>query len=317
MVRRTAAHHLVRVPVVGASATAAEARAIALRKGADGLHVYCVDEQHRLAGLVNVTTLLGLGPAEAVAHHLEPAPPTVLDTESQERVAHAAIRFGLSAVPVASADGRFLGVVPAVALLRVLHFEHQEDLDRLSGVLRRVERVTHAFDEPPSRRVIERLPWLLVGLAGSALATWVMAEFEAVLERQVAVAYFVPGIVYLADAIGTQTEAVAVRSLTHQTPNGVRVFLGEFGTGTLLGLALALPVIPAVTWAFDNFRLALAVGVAITVAGAVAAVVGFAFPLLLSRYGRDPALGSGPLATVFQDVLSLLAYFASVQLLRP
>jgi magnesium transporter len=33
-------------------------------------------------------------------------------------------------------------------------------------------------------------------------------------------------------------------------------------------------------------------------------------PSLLSRLGADPAFGSGPLATVAQDLLSILIYFA-------
>jgi magnesium transporter len=32
-------------------------------------------------------------------------------------------------------------------------------------------------------------------------------------------------------------------------------------------------------------------------------------PWLFARLGYDPALGSGPLATVIQDVLSILIYF--------
>jgi magnesium transporter len=34
-----------------------------------------------------------------------------------------------------------------------------------------------------------------------------------------------------------------------------------------------------------------------------------ALPYALDRLGRDPAFGSGPLATVIQDLLSILIYF--------
>ena len=66
----------------------------------------------------------------------------------------------------------------AFDLLRVLYHEHVEDLDRLSGVMRQTEHAVHALEDPPSRQARDRLPWLLVGLAGSALATWVTALFE-------------------------------------------------------------------------------------------------------------------------------------------
>ncbi len=45
-------------------------------------------------------------------------------------------------------------------------------------------------------------------------------------------------------------------------------------------------------------------------AGTIAATVGLFFPWLLSRLGFDPAYGSGPLATIVQDVLSLAVYLA-------
>jgi magnesium transporter len=309
----TAADHLrVNVPVVPESALAGQARAAALSNPAEA-YVYVIGQAGELVGLLAISTLLGLANHEPILAHLDPPPTAVLQSADQEQVAFAAIRHCLAAVPVADARGRFIGVVPASALLRVLQHEHVEDMDRLSGVLRRTEHVTHALDEPASRRVLDRLPWLLVGLAGSAVATWVMASFEASLERSVAVAFFIPGIVYLADAIGTQTEAAAVRSFSYQQPHALHMFFGELRTGFLLGLALAAPVLPAVGWIFNDYRLAAAVSAAILFAGTVATTVGFSFPLLLARCHRDPALGSGPLATVVQDVLSLIAYFLAVR----
>jgi magnesium transporter len=53
--------------------------------------------------------------------------------------------------------------------------------------------------------------------------------------------------------------------------------------------------------------------VAIFAAGALAAAIGLLFPWVLARFGRDPAYGSGPVATVIQDILSLLVYFAVIR----
>ena len=311
-----AGEHVVPVPTVSATSNSAAARRAALGDRNNGAVVYCIDEQGKLQGLLAVTSLLAMDGTDLIADHMTAPPPCVDWRADQETVAHEAISLGLSAVPVEDVHGRFAGVVPASALLRVLRFEHHEDLDRLSGVLRRAERITRPFDEPASRRVWERLPWLVVGLGGSAVAAWVVASFEATLERHVAAAFFVPGIVYLADAIGTQTEAVAIRSLTQITNGSSAVFWKELRTGLLLGALLAAVVLPSVWLAAGELALAVAVSLAVLTAGTVAAVVGFALPLVLSRLGRDPALGSGPLATVIQDVLSLLAYFYSVQLVR-
>ena len=57
------------------------------------------------------------------------------------------------------------------------------------------------------------------------------------------------------------------------------------------------------------------VGNAFDFAGTAAMTIGLGFPLILSRLGKDPALGSGPLATIIQDVLSLIIYFTVITLL--
>jgi magnesium transporter len=310
----TARDHLwERIRAVSATATVRDARrAAAAVPGVQ--NVYVVDENGALVGLLPLTSLFDGAEDEGIAARIQRPKATVRDDLDQEHVALTAIRHGLAEVPAVDASGRFVGIVPASALLLVLHHEHVEDVDRLSGVLRQTEHAAMSLEEPPSRRMRERLPWLLVGLAGSAVATAVVVGFEKALEQRVAVAFFMPGIVYLADAIGTQTEAIAVRGLSFMHPAGVRLFLSEMWTGFLLGLALALPAFPGVWWAFGDPLLALAVSTAIIVAGTIATAVGLGFPLILSRLGKDPALGSGPLATVVQDVLSLVTYLVVVHL---
>jgi len=163
------------------------------------------------------------------------------------------------------------------------------------------------------RRARHRLPWLAAGLAGAGVATAAMAGFEDTLSSQVAVAFFVPGIVYLADAIGTQSETIAVRGLSLTRAGIGPLLTGELRTGMLLGAMLgALSFLPV--WLFfGDPRLAGAVSSAIFAAGTLAAGLGLLLPWWLARAGRDPALGSGPLATVVQDILSLLVYFAVVR----
>lgn len=158
------------------------------------------------------------------------------------------------------------------------------------------------------------MPWLLVGLAGSAFATLVMAQFEASLAAQVAIAFFVPGLVYLADAIGTQTEAIAVRGLSLSNAPLGRLVAGEFRTGALIGAILGTVTFAGVWIVFRDLNLATAVAVALFGAAAVATTVGLVFPWALARAGRDPAYGSGPLATIIQDVLTLAIYFAAVRI---
>jgi magnesium transporter len=313
----TAAQHLLtHIPRAAAQDTAGATRARLAGTRYQALDaVYVIDESARLIGLVPFTELMAAATDQPLAEIMNTQLPRVLPGLDQERVATAAIQAGISTVPVVDANNRLLGTVPAVALIEILRREHIEDMHRLVGIRQHASRANHALEAAPLIRARERLPWLLVGLLGSIFATFVMTRFETALATQMAIAFFVPGIVYLADAVGTQSEAIAVRGLSFNHTSLVRLISGELATGLLIGLALATAALPLVWLAFGDLRLAFAVAAAIVTAGAAATSIGLLLPWLLSRFGIDPALGSGPVATILQDVLSLLVYFGFVTLL--
>jgi magnesium transporter len=310
----SAAQHLVaRVPRARAHETAGAVHGRLAGAHYDAVDaVYVTDDSERLIGLVRLTDLFAASPAQPLAELMDATPPRVLPQEDQEHVASLAIRARIAAVPVVDANDRLLGVVPAQALIDILRREHIEDLHRLVGIGQHQAQAVHALVASPFTRARERLPWLFVGLGGSVLATFIMSRFEQALAAQLAIAFFVPGIVYLADAIGTQSEAVAVRGLSFNNNSLWRLVAGELGTGLVIGLCLAAFALPLAWFGFGDLRLAAAVALAILAAGAAATSIGLALPWLLSRLGFDPAFGSGPLATIIQDVLSLLVYFGLV-----
>jgi magnesium transporter len=312
----TAADHLVRrVPTASPRDTVAAAVA-ALRESRyeslDAVHV--VDDSGGLVGLVPLTELLAASDHVLVSELARDAP-SVRPGTDQEHVARLAREHGLAAVPVLDEEGRLLGVVPPAAIIEVLRREHVEDIHRLAGIVHAEGRGREALTESPFRRVRHRLPWLVVGLLGSVAATAVVAGFEETLSDRVAVAFFIPAIVYLADAIGTQTEAIAVRGLSLEIAPLRRLLPAELAAGLLIGLVLGGLAFLGVLAVYDDVRLALAVGIAILVAGGIASTVGLVLPWVLARLGADPAFGSGPVATIIQDVLSLLTYFVTAELL--
>ena len=129
-----------------------------------------------------------------------------------------------------------------------------------------------AAQEPMGRRLWHRVPWLLLGLAGAFLAADVVGLFEAQLRERVVLAFFVPGVVYLADAVGTQTAALVIRGLSLGVPIG-RVVGRELLTGLLVGLILAGAFFPVALWRWGQADLALAPAVRAPGRGAPAAGV--------------------------------------------
>jgi magnesium transporter len=206
-------------------------------------------------------------------------------------------------------SGAFLGIVPARRLLEVLLQAHDDDFARLGGYLASTQAARLAAEERVGRRLWHRLPWLALGLAGAAVSAWLVGLFDARIESDVRLAFFIPGVVYLADAVGTQTEALVVRGLSVGAPVRRSLRL-EAITAPALGLLLAGLTLPAVWLALGDPAIATTVAVALFAACSVATVVAAGLPVAMARRGADPAFGSGPLATVVQDLLSLVIYFA-------
>ena len=116
---------------------------------------------------------------------------------------------------------------------------------RLGGFLHSVESTRATSLESVARRLWHRMPWLLVGLIGAMGSAGLMKAFEAQLDANLAVAYFVPAIVYLADAVGTQTETLAIRG--RSVGVGIRGITGrEALTGLSVGVLLGVIMAPVV-----------------------------------------------------------------------
>lgn len=303
-----AQHATRRVPIARPDATAGELRAALAGATFDSAAHVVVCEGELFRGIVRIEDLLA-APSEARAAALMDADaPVVAPGTDQEIAAWRAARQGESALAVVDAQRRFAGLIPPHRLLAVLLSEHEEDLSRLGGFLYSTESARRASEEAVPRRFWHRLPWLLVGLAGALLSAELVARFESTLREQVVLAFFVPGIVYLADAVGTQTETVVVRGLSV----GVRLsaMIGrELLTGLGVGVALALVALPLVGLRFGDAELAAIVAGSLLAACGTATAAAMALPWLLDRLGTDPAFGSGPLATVIQDLLSIAIFF--------
>jgi magnesium transporter len=205
------------------------------------------------------------------------------------------VEHGETSLAVVDGSGRFVGVVPPRRLLAVLLAEHEEDLVRLSGVLRSTRSARRASEEPVGRRIGHRLPWLVLGLLGALASAGIVSSFERDLESTITLAFFLPGVVYMADAVGTQTEALVIRGLSVGLPIG-RVVRRELLTGLVVGVVIAAAFLPAGLAAWDDTDVAITVAVALFAACSTATLVAMTLPWLFSRLGADPAFGSGPLA---------------------
>jgi magnesium transporter len=265
-----------------------------------------VDEAAQLAGQVPIERLL-TAPPDVRLNELRGDPPLIVRVgDNAETVALLAVERHDADVAVLNEPGRFMGAIPIGRLLALLHEEHVDDILRMGGLA--------AFHPAPPeiggivQIVRARVPWLLIGLAGGFLAGGVAAIFEAPLKDNIALAFFLPLVVYMADAVGTQTETILVRALAYGRVSLGTQLLREGTVGLLIGAVVGLSA-GACLLAWGGTRsVAFTLASTLALTALIATLVASLLPIGLSRMGVDPALASGPVATVVQDILSVAVY---------
>jgi magnesium transporter len=302
-------HATRRVPVARAEQAVGDVRTAIEGRAYESADDVAVLAGSLLAGVVPIERLLAADAHARVADIMDPDPPVVAPGVDEEVAAAKMVAHGESSIAVVDAEGRFIGLIPPRRMLAVLLAEHEEDLARLGGYLAGTRRARRAAEEAVGRRLWHRLPWLLIGLLGAMTSAVIVGSFEDQLETKVLLAFFLPGVVYMADAVGTQTETVVIRGLSVGV--SLRPILArELLTGAIIGLAIAAVFFPFALLAWDDGRVAAAVALALLASCSIATVVAMALPWTFQRLGTDPAFGSGPLATVIQDLLSIVVYLA-------
>ena len=307
---RIAAEHATdRVPVAGPDDVAGAVRSGLLGRSFDCADDVAVLEGSSLLGMVPIERLIAADEQARVGDLMDANPPVVGADADQEAVVWVMVRRGESSVAVLDADGDFVGLVPPHRIVRLLLVEHDEDVARLGGYLASTKGARQAAEEPVARRLWHRLPWLLVGLVGALASAAIIGAFESEIEDRVLLAFFIPGVVYMAAAIGTQTQAVLIRGFAVGVSMR-EVLRRELASGAVLSLVVSAVFLPIAVIGWGDADVALGVAVALFASSLVSTLVAIAIPLGFRQLGKDPAFGSGPLATVLQDLLTIALYFA-------
>ena len=174
------------------------------------------------------------------------------------------------------------------------------------------DRVILADDDTESVGLLLRLrlPWLIVGLLGGVAVSVIVSKFEAILNSNIALAFFIPFIVYISDAVGTQTETIYVRNAADGKIDVKKYLIKEFFLGIIIGIILGgATAIFSYFWIGD-VQLSKTIGLAMLINIALAPLIALGISYQLNRLHNDPALGSGPFTTIIQDLISVALYLA-------
>jgi magnesium transporter len=274
------------------------------------IYFYVVDSSDRLLGIVPTRNLI-LEPYEKKIsdilirsyHSLSPKS-TVLEA------CQSFMKHRLLALPVVDGSGRIHGMVDMSLytdeLSEVSASSKQDYLFQLIGVHLAAAKPTSALS---AFRL--RFPWLGCNLAAGILAAFMSGVYQNVLGRVVALAFFIPVVLNLAESVSSQSVSLTLELLRGQTPSWrsmLEKLRRESMTGLLLGLGSgAIVGLVALVWLKQSrVMLVLLGGIAGGVTGA--ALLGMAIPYVLRMIRLDPQVAAGPIALAGADIITLLIY---------
>lgn len=284
-------------------------------------NVYVVDKNHKLLGLVPVRDLILAQGKKPISEIMQKDYLSVPVTMDQEQVANFARKYDLVSVPVVDEKNRLLGRITIDDIVDVMEEEATEDIHKMAGFTDEEE----VREKAVLRIVRARIPWLVWGLFGGLISAGVMIRFESNLKEQIVLAYFVPVIMAMAGNIGIQSSALVVRGLA-TGEIAAQDYLArcgkEMGISLLNGIILSSLLFAVVAIGWHNkseysLQLALLISLALVMVILIAGVLGSTIPLVLKKFGIDPALATGPFITTSNDIIGLFIYLTiATQLFR-
>jgi magnesium transporter len=275
--------------------------------------VYVVDDNDILLGRTSLKRIILANNKTLIKNIYEAEIVSVETYMDQEEVVSIMRKYDLDAVPVVNGKGKLVGRITLDDVVDVMAEMAEEERQLMSGISEDVEE-----DDSVWMITRARLPWLIIGLGGGLLGAWFMGFFEEDIALIPAMAFFIPLITATGGNVGIQSSAIVVQSLADKSgidPGNIQ----RFYKGLLVSFLNAI-VLAVITLFFNiilgqPFYLGVVVAVALFAVVMLASIMGTITPLLLDKFGINPALASGPFITTANDLLGLGVYFAIIHFL--
>jgi magnesium transporter len=275
--------------------------------------IYVVDDENRLKGRLSLKDLLTTSTKTQIADiYINKVDSVNVDAEDVE-VARIMQKYDLEAIPVVDAMGRLVGRITIDDIIDVITDEADKDYQLAAGISKDVEA-----DDSIIELSKARLPWLVLALLGGFITVRVLGLFEGAMAEHGNLFFFTPLIAAMAGNVGVQSSAIIVQGLANNTLSGslFNRLIKEISLSLFNGAILA-----SILFLGSYFLLGEPpiIGVVITSALVsviiIASLIGTFVPLLLDKFGIDPALATGPFITTSNDICGILIYFSIAKMI--
>ncbi len=276
-------------------------------------YVYVTDKADSLIGMFSVQELFNNPKATKVQRFMKKTVVTVSLHSELAKVSHLALKNKLKQVPVTK-SGKLIGVVSSRQILSTINKSLLEDLMHFAGIHKSHVGFENMMEAPMLSLVKSRVPWLLVGLFGAMCVAAYIGLFEGSLTKYPIIAAFLPAIVYMSDALGTQIQTVFIRDMAMwgESLELRGYLLRQMALSLIISAIIGAILFAGIAAFWSGANVAFAISLACIIALMVTSLSALLSTILINRFRFDPALGSGPIATIISDATSIVIYFIVV-----
>ena len=277
----------------------------------DGLMV--VDRQGLYLGKLLVSSILTLGDELVVGDVMIDNAEWVSVNTSKDDIADMFERREVSSVAVVDDEHRLVGRITLDEALDLIREKAETPLMHMAGL-----KEDEDLFAPITSSALRRMLWLGINLVTAFIAAWVIGLFEATLQKIVALAVLMPIVASMGGIAGSQTLTLAIRGLALgqiSSSNTRWLLVKEVAIAAINGLIWAVVVgLVAYFW-FGESGISIIIGIAMIINQFAAALSGIAVPLILDKYGIDPALSGSVVLTTVTDVVGFMSFLGLATIL--
>ena len=267
-------------------------------------NIMVVDRDNKYLGVLPLTELLIRDLETKVSQWVEEEPYVLVDTPTTE-VAKTFEQRDLLSAAVIDDKGFLLGRITVDDVVDVIQKEAEQAVRSMAGLSD--EEMFSPIIASTKRRAV----WLGINLLTAFLGAWVIGRFEDTIQQLVALAVLMPVVAGMGGIAGSQTLTIAIRGIALgqiAKTNVKPLLIKELSIGILNGIFWSCVVAIVVILWFGKLSLGVIIGASMIINLIIAALAGATIPIILKRYGIDPAIAGGVILTTVTDVVGFVTF---------
>ena len=275
--------------------------------------IYVLNKEKVLIGRLSLKDLITSPSTSKIKEIYIPKVDYVNVNDSADEVAKLMSKYDLEAIPVVNDKIELLGRITIDDIVDYIKDEAEEDYLLAAGISNDVEA-----DDSILELTKARLPWLILGLFGGLGSVFILENFESIMATKElrALFFYTPLIAAMAGNVGVQSSAIVVQGLANDQIKGGLLprLVKEISLTLLNGIILSLIIIVFGLLINQSIDMSITISVSMILVIIVAALIGTSVPIILEKFGIDPAIATGPFITTGNDVIGILLFFYTAKI---